>query len=115
MSERSLILGQPYATYPAFRERFKTLVTEQCRAVEQANGHHPSGKELADLRFAVARRLYVEDRRRTPLSDAEVARFMNAQLDKQTGSVAGFDLTFSTPKSVSVLWALGDADIQDLV
>lgn len=29
--------------------------------------------------------------------------------------VAGFDLTFSVPKSVSVLWALGSKDIQDLV
>lgn len=29
--------------------------------------------------------------------------------------VAGFDLTFSVPKSVSVLWALGNQDIQDRV
>lgn len=29
--------------------------------------------------------------------------------------VAGFDLTFSVPKSVSVLWALGNKDIQDRV
>lgn len=30
-------------------------------------------------------------------------------------AVAGFDLTFSVPKSVSVLWALGDAEYKDKV
>ena len=29
--------------------------------------------------------------------------------------VAGFDLTFSVPKSVSVLWALADADTQAVI
>ena len=29
--------------------------------------------------------------------------------------VAGFDLTFSVPKSVSVLWAMGSGDVQDRV
>jgi conjugative relaxase-like TrwC/TraI family protein len=30
-------------------------------------------------------------------------------------AVAGYDLTFTVPKSASVLWALGDEDIQDAV
>lgn len=29
--------------------------------------------------------------------------------------VAGFDLTFSVPQSVSVLWAMGSGDVQDRV
>lgn len=115
VNERDLILGRAYATYPAFREQFRTRVAEQVRLFTQANDRKPVGKELSDIRFGVARTMYVEDRRRQPLSDAEVGRFLNAQLDKQTGSVAGFDLTFSAPKSVSVLWALGDEHVRELV
>ncbi|MGA7205778.1 MAG: MobF family relaxase, partial [Specibacter sp.] len=42
----------------------------------------------------------------------------SGQLDEATkvrAPVAGFDLTFSVPKSVSVLWALSSKDIQDRV
>ncbi len=35
--------------------------------------------------------------------------------ERQRHAVAGFDLTFSVPKSVSVLWALADKDIQQQV
>lgn len=35
--------------------------------------------------------------------------------EQQRHAVAGFDLTFSVPKSVSVLWALADKDIQQQV
>ncbi|WP_150116986.1 MobF family relaxase [Arthrobacter sp. ERGS1:01] len=35
--------------------------------------------------------------------------------EQQRHAVAGFDLTFSVPKSVSVLWALADKDVQQQV
>ncbi|MBN9607872.1 MAG: relaxase domain-containing protein [Actinobacteria bacterium] len=45
--------------------------------------------------------------------DAKVAAITTAEKARDTrGAVAGFDLTFSVPKSVSVLWALSDADVQ---
>ena len=45
--------------------------------------------------------------------DAKVAAITAAEKARDTrGAVAGFDLTFSVPKSVSVLWALADADMQ---
>lgn len=115
VNERDLILGRAYDIYPALRTRFQEQVAAQSALFEQDNGHAPVGKELSDIRFGVARSLYTQDRRRSAISDAEIARFMHAQLDTQTGSVAGFDLTFSAPKSVSVLWALGDKNIQDIV
>ncbi|MFE5291844.1 MobF family relaxase [Isoptericola sp. NPDC056618] len=48
--------------------------------------------------------------------DAEVARIQarEAARGSQT-STAGFDLTFSVPKSVSVLWGLADATTQELI
>jgi hypothetical protein len=45
--------------------------------------------------------------------DAKVAAITAAEKARPNrGSVAGFDLTFSVPKSVSVLWALADRDVQ---
>ncbi|MFE5309538.1 MobF family relaxase [Isoptericola sp. NPDC056605] len=48
--------------------------------------------------------------------DAEVARIQTQETARgsQTAT-AGFDLTFSVPKSVSVLWGLADATTQDLI
>ena len=34
---------------------------------------------------------------------------------RRRGSVAGFDVTFSAPKSVSVLFGIGDARIQSAI
>ncbi|MBN9608863.1 MAG: relaxase domain-containing protein [Actinobacteria bacterium] len=45
--------------------------------------------------------------------EARVTATAAAEKARDTrGAVAGFDLTFSVPKSVSVLWALSDADVQ---
>nr|WP_232532685.1 MobF family relaxase [Nesterenkonia alkaliphila] len=38
---------------------------------------------------------------------------MGAEAKKEREGVAGFDLTFSPPKSVSALWAMGGPDLQD--
>ncbi|MFE5310995.1 MobF family relaxase [Isoptericola sp. NPDC056605] len=48
--------------------------------------------------------------------DAEVARIQaqEAARGSQTAT-AGFDLTFSVPKSVSVLWGMADATTQELI
>ncbi|NDO79158.1 relaxase domain-containing protein, partial [Kocuria indica] len=47
---------------------------------------------------------------------AEVARIGQEDSERETPApVAGFDLTFSAPKSVSTLWAVADAGTQALV
>jgi conjugative relaxase-like TrwC/TraI family protein len=51
-----------------------------------------------------------------PASPNERARIEDEEHAKGTRqSVAGFDLTFSPPKSASVLWALGSDDVRDQV
>ncbi|KAE8765398.1 relaxase domain-containing protein [Georgenia thermotolerans] len=48
--------------------------------------------------------------------DAEVARIESEETERgPRTSVAGFDLTFSVPKSVSVLWGVADARTQELI
>jgi hypothetical protein len=45
--------------------------------------------------------------------EAKVAAITATEMARDTrGAVAGFDFTFPVPNSVSVLWALSDADVQ---
>ena len=77
-------LGARYRVYRTLRER----VAARAAAL-------PAGLDPDDPAEAVARVEAAEAVRRTPVA------------------VAGFDLTFTAPKSVSVLWALADPALQE--
>lgn len=66
--------------------------------------------EIRQVRMTVAAAAY-EERFGHRHGDAkELATFLSKELAKGNNSVAGFDLTFSPPKSVSVLWGLSDEE-----
>lgn len=79
-------LGRPYANYPAVTQRISARVTGLAATLTG------------------------------PDYDAAVAR---VDREEHAGgprtAVAGFDLTFSVPKSVSVLWGVADANTQGLI
>ena len=79
-------LGRPFREYPTAKDR-------AARRVEGVDRSLPAAE-----------------------FDAEVARVQaqEAARGSQTAT-AGFDLTFSVPKSVSVLWGLADATTQELI
>ncbi|WP_341360716.1 MobF family relaxase [Georgenia sp. M64] len=79
-------LGRPFREYPSVAERTAALTARVDRAL-------PAGE-----------------------FDAEVTRIRAEQYARgsQTAT-AGFDLTFSVPKSVSVLWGLADANTKELI
>ncbi|MEE6296863.1 MobF family relaxase [Georgenia wangjunii] len=79
-------LGRPFREYPSVVERTAALTSRVDRALP--------AEEF----------------------DAEVARIQAEQAVRgsQTAT-AGFDLTFSVPKSVSVLWGVADANTQELI
>ncbi|MDR1387368.1 MAG: relaxase domain-containing protein, partial [Propionibacteriaceae bacterium] len=63
----------------------------------------------------VGRRVYTETHGRTPTSARELNGFLARETRGKRQPVAGFDITFSPSKSVSVLWALGSKDVADQV
>ena len=76
-------LGRPPARYPTRQERIERRVAAL------------PDEMTAEARAAAIERIEAEER------------------DTKTRSaVAGFDLTFSVPKSVSALWAIAPADTQ---
>ncbi len=76
-------LGRGYATYPSIQERIDKRVAGLDATL------------TAEARADVVARITHEEEARGPKT-----------------AVSGFDLTFSVPKSVSVLWGLADADLQ---
>ncbi|WP_447924965.1 MobF family relaxase [Georgenia muralis] len=79
-------LGRPFREYPTVAERTAALTARVDRSLPRQE------------------------------FDAEVTRIQAEQAARgsQTAT-AGFDLTFSVPKSVSVLWGLADANTQELI
>ncbi len=76
-------LGRGYPTYPSIQERIDKRIAGLDIAL------------TAEARANVVARITHEEEARGPKT-----------------AVSGFDLTFSVPKSVSVLWGLADADLQ---
>lgn len=113
IDERKLLLGNPYAVYPAFHQEFTDAVRKAVDDFRNDNNEaEPNRRQMAQIRRRVAHRMFVADRHREPASADELTRFLTTQASTSPQAVAGFDLTFSVPKSVSVLWALGDKDLR---
>lgn len=65
-------------------------------------------EERSELAVSIGRKHYVAATGYESSSDKDVIDWVNEQRDQVKQAVAGFDLTFSPAKSVSVLWALAD-------
>ena len=72
--------------------------------------HHrrPKVAEVRDIEREHGRRLFTTDKGRAPLTERELSSWIAFEKGKVRQPVAGFDLVFTPPKSVSTLWALGD-------
>ncbi len=113
VDEKKLLLGNPFGVYSSFHQQFVDAVNEDVRNhVNDNDGVEPTPRQMAHIRRRVAHDMFVADRNREPTNDQELTRFLATQTRGSAQAVAGFDLTFSAPKSVSVMWALGDRDLQ---
>lgn len=82
---------------------------------ERMQGRKPTAEERHRIRATAGAVMFRESHGRNPASKEELGKYITAQLRPQQEAVAGYDLTFTPVKSVSVLWALGDADTRRMV
>ncbi|WP_329492572.1 relaxase domain-containing protein (plasmid) [Kitasatospora sp. NBC_01246] len=109
-------LGRKFPTFKGPDNPFSRLLEEELDAFARIEQRPPSPAERAAVRGKVGARLFREEHGRGPATKEELGRFIKkAEGGKQRAAVAGFDLVFSAPKSVSVLWALGDEDVRRAV
>lgn len=102
-----------------------TVVTEEHMAAVYGAGRNPItgaplGRAYPTYRTAAERIATRTAALRPELNDEDraesVAWIVKAETERRMpGAVAGFDLTFTAPKSASVLWALGDPKTQAAV
>lgn len=103
-------LGRPFPTFTNGDPLLDEL-REAERAYRQREQRVPGDEERAAMALEIGTKFFIDEKGVEPESGREVIAWVNARKDKVRQAVAGFDLTFSPSKSVSVLWALADEDM----
>ncbi|MYS32931.1 conjugative relaxase-like TrwC/TraI family protein [Streptomyces sp. KhCrAH-43] len=113
---RAAKLGRKYMSFVEKDTPFGRKLNEELETFSRLHHREPSAKERADIRGKVGAVHFRSEHGRSPASKEELGRFIKEQEGgKQRNAVAGYDLVFSAPKSVSVLWGLGDDGVRKLV
>jgi conjugative relaxase-like TrwC/TraI family protein len=111
-------LGRPFRINDATTELHRRLAVA-FRDHNLSVGEHwnaPIPDTLrAQMKTDIGRELFLGQYGREPLDARELTGFIARQSREQTTSVAGYDLTFTPVKSVSVLWALAPYDIASAI
>ena len=107
-------LGSPFRL-SAEASVFRIEVARQLAALNRSMGRPATAAvsvdERAAIRTIVARDMFAVEFGRAPLDARELAGFVARKSRPAATTVAGFDLTFSPPKSVSTLWAVANRGI----
>lgn len=72
-------------------------------------------EERASIRTTIGREMFTETYGRPPADERELTGFVARKSRAQTQAVAGYDLTFTPVKSVSVLWAIAPREISETI
>ncbi|MEU0061004.1 MobF family relaxase, partial [Streptomyces sp. NPDC006334] len=113
---RAAKLGRKYMTFVEKDTPFGRKLTEELETFERLHRREPNAKERAELRGKAGAVHFRAEHGRSPASKEELGRFIKEQEGgRQRNAVAGYDLVFSAPKSVSVLWGLGDDGVRKQV
>ena len=106
-------LGTPHKVYDNDVSPFRIEVAKRIAAVNAASGLPGDwpvpAPERAKIRTEVARESFRAEHGREPADARELAATIAKHSRPRTNAVAGYDLTFSPVKSVSVLWAISDS------
>ncbi|GHH54927.1 MobF family relaxase [Streptomyces candidus] len=113
---RAVKLGRRYMQFVQKDTPFSRMLNEESERFLRQELREPNAKERAEIRGRVGAVQFRSEHGRSPESKEELGRFIKLQEGgKQRNAVAGFDLVFTAPKSVSVLWGLGDEGVRQAV
>lgn len=97
-----------YAASTDFAQRVEEEVSRHRR---MNDGAEPTTAEMKEIRFRVGAQMFRDERGIEP-SNAQLAQFVAENSKAHQKAVAGFDLVFTPPKSVSIAWGLGDEQLR---
>lgn len=112
-------LGRPFVISDDGRSEFERRLAVAYRDHNIIRGEHWNARiddeVRAQMRTSIARELFIEEYGREPSDDRELSGFIARESREPTTSVAGYDLTFTPVKSVSVLWALAPLQVSRVI
>ncbi|MGN7704988.1 MobF family relaxase [Cellulosimicrobium sp. 22601] len=109
-------LGRRFSRFEREDDTFNARVAEAFATFRATHDRNPEvGIERDLIRWTVAGEVLTEQRGGEAPSDADRARFLATRGQAARQPVAGYDLVFTPVKSVSTLWALGDAQVREQV
>lgn len=97
-----------YAGVTPFTLRVEEEVSRHRR---MHDGTEPNTAEMKEIRHRVGAQMFRDERGIEP-SNAQLAQFVAENSKAHQKAVAGFDLVFTPPKSVSIAWGLGDKQLR---
>lgn len=107
-ARKNQYLGTRYALYEQSKNNVVKRIIESQQDREKEIGRLLTEEEESTLGMEIATREFETQFGRLPQDKEEVERWIWSEEKKTRTSNAGYDLTFSAPKSISILWALGD-------
>ena len=115
---RAVKLGRAFNVHSdatPFRVEVARRFTDYNRSVGAKWNALIPAEERARIRTDVSREFFVKEHGRAPLDERELSGWTALQSRQKTTDVAGFDMAFTPPKSVSALWALAPLDVARVV
>ncbi|WP_052947180.1 MobF family relaxase [Dermacoccus sp. PE3] len=107
--EKAGRLGNPFKDATKAASPYTIQLTRAYNTWLAANGKTRDDEvpeeTKAELQTEVAGRVFAETHGRAARDAREISSFITAQTRQEKASVAGYDLTFSAPKSFTILWA----------
>lgn len=107
-------LGRAYPFYSGGHQVLKELSAMEKQFRYHA-GRRPTEQERNTIAVDVARKHYSDETGYSNATPKEILAWVNEKKNSVRQATAGFDLTFSPAKSISVLWALGDEETRKTI
>lgn len=91
---------------------FTRAVDEEVRRFRDTKHTDPTAEEVQNIRHRVGAVMYRKQHGVEP-TDKQLVAFIARESKPKSNSVAGFDMVFTPPKSVSMAWGLGDESLRE--
>lgn len=114
-AEAGTRLGRKYYAYEEKSGELAARITTAQADFKRLNQRDPGASEKHKIRGKEGAKLFRELHGRGPDDNEELAKFVTGQLRPQQSAVAGFDMTMTPVKSISVLWAVGGDEARTMV
>jgi len=107
----AIALGRGFSKYDVKDATLRVRVDAAYLEFERVNSRFPTRDEQRQLRMVEGAIVFRDVHGRAASDSEELAKYVTAAMKPGQHAIAGFDLTFSPPKSVSVLWATAEPTI----